>query len=102
MTDGQGRLIDKADENRFEQDFESDGGAGQVWADYAVRGDTRMILHVEADQALRGSGAAGRFMQALAEHARESGDEAVSAVQLCGRVAQAPSRLRRRAGLTFH
>lgn len=73
MTDGQGQLIDKADENRFEQAFKSDGGDGQVWADYAVRGDARMILHVEADQTLRGSGAAGRFMQALAEHARETG-----------------------------
>ena len=29
-----------------------------------------MILHVEADPALRGTGAAGTFMQSLAEHAR--------------------------------
>ena len=73
MTDGQGQLIDKADENRFEQDFKSDGGDGQVWADYAVRDGVHFILHVEAEPSLRGSGAAGRFMQALADHARQDG-----------------------------
>jgi uncharacterized protein len=68
-----GQFRDAEGENRFEQTFDGDKGSGLVWADYAVRGDVRMILHVEADQALRGSGAAGRFMQALAEHARETG-----------------------------
>ncbi|KJV38168.1 acetyltransferase [Brevundimonas sp. KM4] len=44
-----------------------------VWADYAVKGDARIILHVEAEPSLRGSGAAGRFMQSLADHARQTG-----------------------------
>jgi len=61
-------------EQRFEQGFtDAQGEVRLVYADYAVRGDARVILHVEADPALRGSGAAGRFMQSLAEHAREHG-----------------------------
>lgn len=68
-----GQFRDDAIENRFEQDFDGEGGTGRVWADYAVRDRTRVILHVEADPSLRGSGAAGRFMQALAEYAREQG-----------------------------
>lgn len=59
---------------RFEQGFsDADGQLRTVFADYAVQGPTRVILHVEADPALRGTGAAGRFMQALAEHARREG-----------------------------
>lgn len=58
-------------EQRYEQGFaDGEGEIRTVFADYAVQGDTRVILHVEADPALRGSGAAGRFMQALADHAR--------------------------------
>jgi uncharacterized protein len=68
-----GQFRDATSENRFEQDFEGEAGSGRVWADYAVRGGARMILHVEAEQGLRGSGAAGRFMQAMAEYAREKG-----------------------------
>ncbi len=67
MTD----FRDVTAEQRFEQGFtDSDGGLRRVWADYAVQGDRRAILHVEADDELRGSGAAGRFMQSLADHAR--------------------------------
>ena len=56
---------------RFEQGFtDADGELRRVWADYSIQGDTRAILHVEADDALRGSGAAGRFMASLADHAR--------------------------------
>lgn len=61
-------------EQRFEQGFTDDEGVLRtVFADYAVQGTTRVILHVEADPVLRGSGAAGRFMQALADHARAEG-----------------------------
>ncbi|WP_292226593.1 GNAT family N-acetyltransferase [Brevundimonas sp.] len=68
-----GQFKDDAIENRFEQDFDGDAGAGKVWAEYAVRGGARMILHVEAEQGLRGSGAAAKFMQSMAEYAREKG-----------------------------
>lgn len=61
-------------EQRFEQGFaDSDGQVHVVFADYAVQDKTRVILHVEADPALRGGGAAGQFMQALAGHARAEG-----------------------------
>ena len=59
---------------RFEQGFtDAEGETRAVFADYAVQGETRVILHVEADPHLRGAGAAGRFMQSLAEHARTEG-----------------------------
>ena len=58
-------------EQRYEQTFADAGGeARRVWADYAVQGDRRAILHVEAEDELRGTGAAGKFMQSLADHAR--------------------------------
>ena len=70
MTDFRDVLADR----RFEQGFaDPEGRLRTVFADYAVQGDTRVILHVEADPALRGTGAAGRFMQALATHARAEG-----------------------------
>lgn len=57
--------------NRFEQGFvDADGDVRVVFADYARQGDTRILLHVEAEPELRGSGAADRFMHALAGHAR--------------------------------
>lgn len=67
MTD----LRDVIARQRFEQGFTDDEGQTRtVWADYAVQGNARIILHVEAEPSLRGTGAAGTFMQALAEHAR--------------------------------
>lgn len=67
MTD----LRDVTAKHRFEQGFTgADGTLRMVHADYRTEGDTRAILHVEADPALRGSGAAGQFMQSLANHAR--------------------------------
>lgn len=61
-------------DQRFEQGFaDSEGQLRTVFADYAAQGTTRVILHVEAEPALRGTGAAGSFMQALAEHARAEG-----------------------------
>jgi len=61
-------------EQRFEEGFADDQGQiHTVFADYAIQGDSRLILHVEAASELRGSGAAGRFMQSLSEHARREG-----------------------------
>ena len=61
-------------EQRYEQGFtDPSGQVRRVWADYSVQGDRRAILHVEADDELRGSGAAGQFMQSLADHARAEG-----------------------------
>jgi len=67
-------FTDDTEALRFHQtEPDAKGVERSIWADYAVQGETRVILHVEADAALRGTGAAGRFMQALADHARASG-----------------------------
>ena len=65
---------DVPEANRFEQGFDAPSGEeALVYVDYATRGETRALLHVEADPALRGTGAAGRFMESLATHARAEG-----------------------------
>lgn len=70
MTD----FRDVVAERRYEQGFaDADGQIRRVWADYSVQGRGRAILHVEAEDELRGSGAAGQFMQSLADHARAEG-----------------------------
>jgi predicted GNAT family acetyltransferase len=62
---------DATDEQRFEQGFATaSGDEALVFCDYAIRGDTRALLHVEADNDLRGTGAASKFMESLADHAR--------------------------------
>jgi predicted GNAT family acetyltransferase len=42
-----------------------------VFAEYRRHDDRYVINHVEADPALQGTGAAGRLMQQIADHARE-------------------------------
>lgn len=51
---------------RFE--WKEDGHV--AFADYTRQGDVLILPHVEAPPALRGTGAAGRLMQAVVEHAR--------------------------------
>ena len=65
MTD----LRHQPDENRLTMSFPD----GEVWVDYARQGDTLALLHVEAEPQLRGSGAAGQFMQATVDFARAEG-----------------------------
>jgi predicted GNAT family acetyltransferase len=43
------------------------------FSDYYERNGAYVLPHVEAPVALRGSGAAGRLMQATADHARAQG-----------------------------
>ena len=43
------------------------------WADYRLQEDRLYIDHVESPAALRGTGAAGRLMAALAQDARDHG-----------------------------
>lgn len=57
---------DEADQSQFVQDFDG----GRVWADYSISDGVHLILHVEAELQLRGSGASGNFMLHLAEFAR--------------------------------
>jgi predicted GNAT family acetyltransferase len=62
-------IFHDTDRLRFEQ--EEDGGL--VYASYRLRDGVYALTHVEADEELRGTGAAGRFMQALVDHARGNG-----------------------------
>ena len=59
-------MIDNKDQSRFE--LEEDGPL--AWANYRIRDGAYVIPHVEADPDLRGTGAAGRLMQQIVEHAR--------------------------------
>jgi predicted GNAT family acetyltransferase len=62
-------IVDNTERLRFEQ--EEDGKL--VFASYRLRDGAHALVHVEADDALRGSGAAARFMAALVAHGRERG-----------------------------
>ena len=67
--------------------------AGQiVFADYRRDGRRLIIDHVEAPSALRGTGAAGRLMRLIADHAKQEG---LAIVPLCG---YAAAWLRRNGG----
>jgi predicted GNAT family acetyltransferase len=50
--------------------YEMDEQGETSWADYRKSGDRIFIDHVEAPDALRGTGAAGRLMAALSAHIR--------------------------------
>jgi predicted GNAT family acetyltransferase len=71
------RLTDNESLGRFEM-LES----GQtVFADYRLADGRLFIDHVESPVALRGSGAAGRLMALIADHAR---DARLRIVPICG------------------
>jgi predicted GNAT family acetyltransferase len=55
-----------AGEGRLAQKFDH----GVVFAEYRRDGEAVTVMHVEADPALRNTGAAGRFMASLVDWAR--------------------------------
>jgi predicted GNAT family acetyltransferase len=57
--------------NRMRFELQVDGQV--VFATYHRQGETLAIYHVEAPPQLRGTGAAGRLMQGVAEAARQEG-----------------------------
>ena len=59
-------MKDNPEQSRFER--EENGLL--AWAEYRVRDGKYLIPHVEAEMALRGTGAAGRLMQDIVDHAR--------------------------------
>ena len=61
--------------------FELDEAGLTTFADYRRAGGRLIIDHVEAPPALRGSGAAGRLMEGVAQQARREG---LSITPLCG------------------
>lgn len=72
--------------------FELDVGGRQAFAIYRRQGDSLVIDHVEAEPALRGTGAAGRLMEKVVDAAKA---ENLSIVPRCG---YAASWLRRHQG----
>jgi predicted GNAT family acetyltransferase len=59
--------------NKDEQRFELTENGYLAWAEYRVHDGKYQLPHVEAEPPLRGTGAAGRLMQAIVEHARATG-----------------------------
>ena len=59
-------MIDNKDESRFEREEKG----LLAWADYRIREGKYLLPHVEAEPPLRGTGAAGRLMQEIVDHAR--------------------------------
>lgn len=62
-------ITDNAAANRFELEI----GGQTVFARYRRQDNTVVILHVEAPPGLRGTGAAGRLMQGIADRAKTEG-----------------------------
>jgi len=60
-------MIDNKDQSRFE--LAENGHL--VWANYRIRDGKHVLPHVEADDELRGTGAASRLMQQIVDHARD-------------------------------
>ena len=57
-------------DNQAESRFELEESGLPVWAEYRIRDGKYFIPHVEAEPALRGTGAASRLMQQIVDHAR--------------------------------
>lgn len=61
-------LVHDAAAGRFQLQFDG----GEVFADYRRSDGVLLLTHVEAEPALRNTGAAGKFMQALVGWARDN------------------------------
>ena len=68
--------------------YELDEQGETSWADYRKSGDRIFIDHVEAPEALRGTGAAGRLCRAQRRHPRQ-GPEGHPDLRVCRRLAAA-------------
>ena len=71
------QLINNAEAARYELDEQGETS----WADYRLQGERLYINHVESPPALRGTGAAGRLMKAVAQDARDRG---LKITPICG------------------
>ena len=61
--------------------YEMDEQGQTSWADYQLRDGRLYLLHVESPPALRGTGAAGRLMAALAADVKAKG---LKITPICG------------------
>lgn len=64
-------------DNTARRRFELEEAGAIAFADYRIEGDRLVIPHVEAAEALRGTGAAGRLMEGVLSIARERGQKVV-------------------------
>jgi predicted GNAT family acetyltransferase len=67
--------------NREQSRYEMDEQGATAWADYRLQGDRMYLDYVFAPPELRGSGAAGRLMAAVAGEARDKG---LKITPICG------------------
>ena len=68
-------------DNPAQSRYELDVDGRIVYANYRRQGSTLYIPYVEAPPSLRGTGAAGRLMEGVMEHARA---ERLKIVPICG------------------
>jgi len=68
-------------DDKAQSRYEMDEQGLTSWADYRLQGDRIFITHVESPPALRGSGAAGRLMEAVAQDVRSRG---LKITPICG------------------
>lgn len=68
-------------DNPAQSRYELDVDGRIVFANYRRQGSTLYIPYVEAPPSLRGTGAAGRLMEGVMEHARA---ERLKVVPICG------------------
>lgn len=59
--------------NEQAQRFELEENGHTAFANYRLDGEVLTLPHVEAPPALRGTGAAGRLMKAVCDHAKTQG-----------------------------
>jgi predicted GNAT family acetyltransferase len=57
-------------DNAAQSRFELEENGHRVWAAYRFQDGKTTLAHVEAEPPLRGTGAAGRLMQQIVDHAR--------------------------------
>jgi len=60
-------------DNQEQQRFQTVENGHLVFANYHIRDGIHLLTHVEAEQELRGTGAAARLMEDIAAHARAKG-----------------------------
>jgi len=66
-------MSDLLRDNKIDRRYEMTEQGMTSWADYRLAGDRLYIDHVESPPPLRGTGASGRLMAALAADARARG-----------------------------
>ncbi len=74
-------MTDTVTDNPAQSRYEMDVDGMTVFANYRRDGGRLLVTHVEAPPALRGTGAAGRFMTGLMSRVRAEG---LKVVPLCG------------------